>query len=59
MEIDGIKAKVRDNEFVFSDHAVQEAAEEAIDIFEIKSAILNGEILEQNSDTGRDESCLI
>ena len=59
MDIAVIKAKVRANEFLFSDHAVEEAAEETIDIIEIKNAILNGEILEQYADTGRGESCLI
>lgn len=59
MDIDLIKAKVRANEFLLSNHADDEAADENIDIAEIRQAILNGEILEEYADTGRGESCLI
>lgn len=59
MDIEIIKAKVRQSHFVISSHADQEAADEAIDIAEIYNAILNDEILEQYADTGRGESCLV
>lgn len=59
MNIDLIKAKVRGNEFSLSDHADHEAADENIDIAEIRQAILDGEILEEYADTGRGASCLI
>jgi len=59
MDIGIIKQKVRNNEFMISDHADNEASDELIDVAEIKSAVLNDEILEQYEDTGRGESCLV
>lgn len=59
MNIDLIKAKVRVNEFTLSDHANNEAAEESIDIEEIREALLSSELLEKYEDTGRGESCLV
>jgi len=59
VDIKAIKAQVRDGNFVVSAHADQEAADEGIDIVEIRDAILNGEILESYSNTGRGTSCLI
>lgn len=59
MDIQVVKAKVQSGQFVISTHADQEAADEKIDIAEIRDAILNDEMLEQYADTGRGESCLI
>lgn len=59
MDIDIIKQKVRNNEFLISDHADKEASDELIDVAEIKNAILNDEILEQYEDTERGERCLV
>jgi len=59
MDIESIKARVRNNDFVLSGHADQEAADEDIDIADIRDAILNDEILEHYEDTGRGESCLV
>lgn len=59
VNIDVIKAKVHSGQFVVSAHADQEAADEEIDIAEIRDAILDGTMLEQYDDTGRGESCLI
>lgn len=59
MELERIQDCVRDGKFLVSAHADQEAADEEIDIAEIREAILNGEILERYSDTGRGPSCLI
>jgi len=59
MNIDVIKVKVRANEFLLSDHADHEAADENISIAEIRQAVLDGEILEDYADTGRGESCLV
>lgn len=53
VDIEIIKAKVRDGNWVISSHADQEAADESIDITEIRDAILGDEILEQYADTGR------
>lgn len=59
MDIQIIKQRVREGRFLLSAHADQAAADEAIDIVEIREALLNGEILEQYPDTGRGESCLV
>ena len=59
MDIETIKAQVRNGQVVISAHADQEAADEEIDIAEIYAAILNDEILELYEDTGRGPSCLI
>jgi hypothetical protein len=59
VDIQVVKAKVQSGQFVISTHAYQEAADEKIDIAEIRDAILNDEMLEQYADTGRGESCLI
>ncbi len=59
MNIEAIKARVRSGRFTVSAHAEQEAADENIDIAEIRDALLCGEILEQYADTGRGPSCLI
>ncbi len=59
MNLDSIKDKLRANEFFLSDHADYEAADENIEISEIRDAILNGEVLENYEDTGRGESCLL
>ena len=59
MDIDLIKTKVRLGHFLISAHADQEAADKNIDIAEIYRAVLDGELLEEYSDTGRGESCLV
>lgn len=59
MDIEAIKSRVRDGIWLISAHADQEAADENIDITEIRDAILGGEILEYYADTGRGPSCLL
>ena len=59
MDIEIIKVKVRAGQFIISAHADKEAADENIDIAEIRDAILHDEILEYYADTGRGESCLV
>jgi hypothetical protein len=59
MDIETIKAKIRQHDFIVSAHADQEAADENISIAEICTAILNDEILEHYPDTGRGKSCLV
>lgn len=59
MNIETIQARVRGGRFLLSAHADSEAADEDIDIAEIRDAVLCGEILEQYEDTGRGPSCLI
>ncbi len=59
MNIDTIRTRVENGKWLISHHADQAAADEDISIAEIRSALLNGEILEYYPDTGRGESCLI
>jgi len=59
VDIEEIKRKVQKGNFFLSAHADQEAADEAIDIADIQSALLNSEMLESYPDTGRGESCLV
>ncbi len=59
MNIDEIKDKVRQREYVYSSHADTERQDDNLTLAQVEAAILNGEILEQYPDTGRGESCLI
>lgn len=59
MDIEAIKAKVRSNEYVYSQHAEVERNAEDLTFAQIEEALLDGEVLEQYDDTGRGESCLL
>ncbi len=59
MDIDEIKACVRDDRYVYSVHADYERKADNLTFAQIERALLNGYILEQYPDTGRGESCLI
>ena len=59
MDIETIKAKVKSNEFVLSQHAHEERQAESISIDDIKVAVLSGEIIENYPEDKRGESCLI
>ena len=59
MELLKIKEKIRADEYIFSQHAVTERKNDCLEISDVESAILNGELLENYPDTGRGESCLI
>ncbi len=59
MDIEEIKRRVRDNEYVYSHHAVIERRFESLTFGQIEEALLNGRILEQYPDTGRGETCLV
>ncbi len=59
MDIEEIQAKVRANQYVYTQHAEIERIAEELKFTEIEDALLNGQILEQYPDTGRGESCLI
>lgn len=59
MDIDDIKAKVRMDLYVYSQHAEIERKADDLTFAQIEYALLNGNILEQYPDTGRGESCLI
>lgn len=59
MDIEVIKERVKSGQFRFSMHAEMEAEAEDLEISQIVEALLAGEVLEQYSDTGRGESCLL
>lgn len=59
MDIQAIKAKVREQEYVYSLHADIERRSDELTFRQIENAVLAGEILEQYPDTGRGESCLL
>jgi len=57
--MDIARAKVRQDEFEFSQHAQEEAAFEQISVDDIKHAILTGQELEPYSNDPRGPSCLM
>jgi hypothetical protein len=59
MDIETIKTKIRQREFVFSSHAEEARMDDGLTAQEVVDAILNDEILEQYPDTGRGKSCLV
>ena len=59
MNIDQIKEKVRDNQYMYSYHAEIERKADKLTFAQIETALLNSRILEQYADTGRGESCLV
>lgn len=59
MDIEEIKRKVRNDQYVYSQHAEIERRAEALTFAQVEEALLNGQILEQYPDTGRGESCLV
>lgn len=59
MDIEDIKARVRNDQYVYTLHADIERKVDELTIAQIEEALLNGEILEQYPDTGRGESCLV
>ena len=59
MEIENIKEKIRREEYELSFHAEKERYEEDITIFDLETAVADGEILEEYLDDPRGQSCLI
>jgi len=59
VDIEEIKRKVRNDQYVYSQHAEIERRTEALTFAQVEEALLNGQILEQYPDTGRGESCLV
>lgn len=54
-----IKEKIRNSEYYVSRHGDQERQNDNLSLLELEESLLNGRILEQYTDTGRGESCLI
>ena len=59
MDIEEIKARLRANEYVYTQHADIERRADELTLAQIEDALLAGEILEQYPDTGRGDSCLV
>jgi hypothetical protein len=59
MDIDQIKEKVRNNQYMYSYHAEIERKSDKLTFAQVEVALLNSRILEQYADTGRGESCLV
>ncbi|CAD7775190.1 hypothetical protein BLFGPEAP_01263 [Candidatus Methanoperedenaceae archaeon GB50] len=59
MDIKKIQTKIKSGEYEISYHAEKERYAEDIDIHDLETAILNGEILEEYVHDSRGPSCLI
>jgi hypothetical protein len=59
MDIERIKSKIATDDYVYTSHADLERKADDLTLGQVGTALLNGRILEQYSDTGRGESCLI
>jgi len=59
MEIEVIKECIRTDRYLYSLHAEIERKADELTFAQVEEALLNGKILEQYSDTGRGESCLV
>jgi uncharacterized protein DUF4258 len=59
MDIDQLKEKVRNNQYMYSYHAEIERKLDKLTFAQVEVALLNSRILEQYADTGRGESCLV
>jgi len=59
MIIKGIKDKIRNGEYRFSDHAVKRMIKRSINRSEIENAVMAGEIIEKYPDDKYSPSCLI
>jgi hypothetical protein len=59
VDIDDIKMQIYNNQYGYSLHADIERKADELTLAQVEEALLNGTILEQYSDTGRGESCLV
>lgn len=59
MKLDQIAQKVTNGEYVYTFHAEIERRADDLAFYQIESAILNSEILEEYPDLGLGESCLV
>jgi hypothetical protein len=59
MDIERVKALIRQRRYKTSHHAEVEREAETITIDDIKTAVLNGELLEDYPDDPRGHSCLV
>ena len=59
MDIQWIKQQVEEGNYQLKLHALERASARGIDPFEVKEALLNGEIIEDYPEDKRGHSCLI
>ena len=59
LTIEEIIEKVRKNKYAYTLHAEIERKADGLTFYQIETAILGGEILEEYPDDGRGESCLL
>ncbi len=59
MDIEDIKTRVRENQYVYTAHAEIERKTDKLTFAQIEQSLLNGQVLEHYPDTGRGESCLV
>lgn len=59
MDIEEIRTRAEKDEFILTYHAHEERQAELISIEDIKTALINGEIIEDYPEDRRGESCLI
>lgn len=59
MNVEEIRGKVLKDEYDYTLHAEIVRKADSLTFHQIEAAILGGEILEQYSDDGRGESCLL
>ena len=59
IRIEEIQEKVRTNQYLYSHHAEIERRADDLTFAQVEEALLKGQILEQYTDTGRGESCLV
>jgi len=59
VNIKDIKDRILNGEYEFRKHALERASSRGINPFEIKEALLEGEIIESYPDDPRGSSCLI
>ena len=59
MDLTALQANVAAGDYLFSRHADHERCADHLTVAQVKTAILQGQLLETYPDTGRGESCLI
>lgn len=59
MDIAWIKGQIRNNDYFWTLHADEERRNDGLEILDVETAILEGEILEQYPQDPRGPSCLI
>jgi Domain of unknown function (DUF4258) len=59
VDVETIREKVRQDAYVYSQHAELATREDDLTFAQVEEALLGGRILEKYPDTGRGESCLV